>query len=123
MTTLCHLIGTPYMPSFKGRILILEDTGEAPYRIDRMLTQMKLAGCMEGIAGVAVGSFEDCGSINEIYGVIENIFNHYDIPILAGFDVGHSETNITFPVGLGATLDADKGVLSFHTSATKLFKI
>ncbi|MBW1847088.1 MAG: LD-carboxypeptidase [Deltaproteobacteria bacterium] len=119
LTTLCHLIGTPYMPSFSGRILVLEDTGEACYRIDRMLTQMKLAGCLDGIAGVAVGSFDDCGSMDELYGVIENIFKEYRIPILAGFDAGHGETNITFPVGLEATLDAGKGKLSFHTPAAK----
>jgi muramoyltetrapeptide carboxypeptidase len=119
LTTLSHLIGTPYMPSFNRRILVLEDTGEAHYRIDRMLTQMKLAGCLDGIAGVVVGSFDGCGSIDEIHGLIENIFKHSNIPILAGLDVGHSETNITFPIGLEATLDADKGILSFPTPATK----
>lgn len=118
LTTLCHLIGTPYMPSFNGAILVFEDTGEACYRIDRMFTQMKLAGCFDGIAGIALGSFDSCGRIDELYGIVENVFEEFHIPILAGFDVGHIKNNITFPIGLEATLDADKGVLSFHTSAT-----
>lgn len=118
LTTLCHLTGTPYMPSFNESILVLEDTGEAGYRIDRMLTQMKLAGCFDGIAGIALGSFDNCGRIDELYGIVEEVFEDLGIPILAGFDVGHIENNITFPIGLQASLDADKGVLSFHTSAT-----
>ena len=119
LTTLCHLIGTPYMPSFSGRILFLEDKGEACYRIDRMLTQMRLARCLDGITGLALGSFEDCGRMDELYSLIENIFKDDRIPILAGFDVGHGTHNITFPVGIEATLNADKGVLLFHSSATK----
>jgi len=119
LTTLSHLIGTPYMPLFKGCILFLEDTGEANYRIDRMLTQMKLAGCLDSIIGVALGSFDNCGSMDELYGVMETIFKDFRIPILAGFDIGHGETNITIPLGLEATLDADKGTLSFHVSAVK----
>jgi muramoyltetrapeptide carboxypeptidase len=119
LTTLCHLIGTPYMPPLNGRILILEDTGEATYRINRMLTQMKLAGCLDGIAGVVLGSFDDCGSMDDLYGVVKTFFTDSHIPILAGFDIGHGETNIMFPVGLEATLDADNGVLSFHSSAVK----
>jgi muramoyltetrapeptide carboxypeptidase len=119
LATLCHLMGTPYMPSFNGRILVLEDTGEAYYRIDRMLTQMKLSGCLDGIAGLALGSFDNCGSLDELYGFIKNLFKDSGIPVAAGFDVGHGENNITFPVGLEATLDADKGSLSFHVLATK----
>jgi len=117
LTTLCHLIGTPYMPSFKGSILVLEDTGEPCYRIDRMFTQMKLAGSLDGIAGVALGSFDNCGRIDEIYGIAENIFEAFQIPVLAGFEVGHHKNNLTFPIGLEASLDTDKGVLSYHTPA------
>ncbi|MBU4503297.1 MAG: LD-carboxypeptidase [Proteobacteria bacterium] len=118
LATLCHLAGTPFEPSFKGHILFLEDKGEPTYKIDRMLTQMKMAGFFEGIAGLALGFFEDCGEIKEIFSIVDNIFKHNDIPILAGFEAGHGRNNITIPFGITATLDSDKHLLSFHEVAT-----
>ncbi|TES90851.1 MAG: LD-carboxypeptidase [Desulfobacteraceae bacterium] len=118
LTTLCHLVGTPYTPSFNGKILLLEDLGEAPYRIDRMLTQMELAGCFEGLKGLVLGSFEECGQPDEIFRIVQEIFRDVDIPILSGFEIGHRGINITIPIGLGATLDADRQVLAFHEPAT-----
>ena len=118
LTTLCHLVGTPYAPNFKGKILLLEDVGEMPYRIDRMLTQMKLAGCFNSIAGLILGVFEECGHLNEIVEIFNNIFENANIPILAGFGMGHGEHNLTIPMGLGATLDTDKNRLLFHEPAT-----
>jgi muramoyltetrapeptide carboxypeptidase len=119
LTTLCHLVGTPYTPNFKGKILLLEDVGEMPYRIDRMLTQMKLAGCFNDIAGLILGAFKECGQLNEIVEIFDNIFDDLNIPILAGFGIGHREHNLTIPMGLGATLDTEKKQLLFHESATK----
>jgi muramoyltetrapeptide carboxypeptidase len=113
LTTLCHLIGTPFPPSFRNRLLFLEDRGEAPYRIDRMLTQLKLAGCLEGVRGLALGSFTDCGSYEEVLGIFSERFADADIPILAGLPVGHAEPNLTLPVGIKAVLDADGQTLSF----------
>lgn len=113
LTTLCHLIGTPFQPSFRGRIVFMEDRGEAPYRIDRMLTQLKLAGCLEGVRGLALGSFTDCGSYEEVLGVFGERFADADIPILAGLPVGHAEPNLTLPLGIRAVLDADGQTLSF----------
>jgi len=118
LTTLCHLVGTPYAPNFKGKILFFEDVGEMPYRIDRMLTQMKLAGCFNEITGLIIGAFKECGQLNEIVEIFNNIFDDADIPILGGFDMGHGEHNLTIPMGLGATLDTDKKRLLFHESAT-----
>jgi muramoyltetrapeptide carboxypeptidase len=108
LTTLCHLVGTPYAPKFKGKIVLLEDVGEMTYRIDRMLTQMKLAGCFNGIAGMILGTFKKCGQLNEIVEIFDNIFHDTDIPILAGFDIGHGKTNLTVPMGRVATLDTGK---------------
>jgi muramoyltetrapeptide carboxypeptidase len=113
LTTLCHLIGTPFLPSFRNRLLFLEDRGEAPYRIDRMLTQLKLAGCLEGLCGLALGNFTDCGSYEEVLGVFGERFADADIPILAGLPVGHAEPNLTVPLGVNAVLDADGQTLSF----------
>jgi len=118
LTTLCHMVGTPYGPNFNGKILFFEDRSEAPYRIDRMLTQMKLAGCFEGIKGLFLGSFEACGKLDEIFRIVQELFEDVSIPILSGFEIGHGRSNITIPIGLGATLDADRQILTFHESAT-----
>jgi len=119
LATLCHLVGTPFEPDLKGHILIIEDIGEPHYKIDRMLIQMKLAGCFEGLAGLALGSFEDCGKLEGVYRIVERVFKEYDFPVLAGFEIGHGKTNLTFPVGLKATLDADNHMLIYHSSATQ----
>ncbi len=118
LTTLCHLVGTPYAPSYNGKIVFFEDRGEAAYRIDRMLSQMKLAGCFEGLVGMVLGSFEDCGEFDEICRITAEMFKDAGIPVLAGFDIGHGKTNITIPLGIEATLDADQQRLTFHESAT-----
>ncbi len=118
LNTLCHLLGTPFEPGFKNHILLLEDRGEAHYRIDRMLFQMKLAGCFEGIAGLVLGSFEECGAPDGILQIFEDNFKDISVPILAGLDVGHGKQNLTIPFGIEATLDADKQILSFDQPAT-----
>jgi len=118
LTTLCHLIGTEFEPDYRGHILFLEDRGEAIYRIDRMLTQMKLAGRLNGIAGIALGSFEGCGPMDDIISVVENVFKDFHIPMLSGFNIGHGRNNLTVPLGLEATLDTDKRSLLFHNAPT-----
>jgi len=120
LTTLCHLTGTAFEPELAGRILVLEDRGEAPYRIDRMLTQMKLAGCFKDIAGLALGTFEKCGDEELIYRIFEEIFADDDVPVLAGLGIGHRARNLTIPLGIGATLDTDRRRLKFHQPATLL---
>jgi len=117
LNTLCHLLGTPFQPDFNGGILFLEDRGEAAYRIDRMLSQMKLAGCFNGLAGFILGAFEDCGDTDDIIRIAGDIFKDDKIPMLAGLAVGHGKRNLTIPTGLNATLNADLKVLSFHEPA------
>lgn len=114
LTTLCHLIGTPYQPSFRNRILFLEDRGEAAYRIDRMLTHLKLAGCLEGIRGLILGSFTGCGADEEIFEIVVDCLSEASIPILAGIPAGHAEPNLTLPLGVPAVLDADGHTLSIE---------
>ena len=118
LATLCHLVGTPFTPSFSNKILFLEDRAEAPYKIDRMLMQMKLAGCFQGLAGIVLGSFEDCGPVEEIFKSINDIFSDYPVPIIAGMNAGHGNPNLTLPMGIEATLDADRHRLSYHLAAT-----
>jgi len=118
LATLCHLVGTSCLPSYRGHILFIEERGEALYRIDRMLTQMKLAGCFDGLAGLLLGSFTDCGPAKEIYKVVTGIFDEMDIPVLAGFEGGHGKENITIPFGIKTTLDAGRKIISFKWQQT-----
>jgi muramoyltetrapeptide carboxypeptidase len=114
LTTLCHLLGTPYAPAFRDHIVFLEDRGEAPYRLDRMLTQMKMAGCFDGMQGLVLGSFKDCGAREEVWDIVAEMFADAEWPILAEVDAGHSEPNVTIPLGVEAALDAEGRTLVFE---------
>jgi muramoyltetrapeptide carboxypeptidase len=114
LSTICHLMGTPYLPSLKDCILFMEDRGEELYRIDRMLTHMKLAGCFNGLIGLAIGSFTECGPVKKVHNLIQDMFKEYDIPILAGIEAGHGKENLTIPIGLKIDLDTDRRTLSFN---------
>ena len=94
------------MPDFRSRILFLEDRGEAPYRIDRMLSHLKTAGCLQGLRGLILGSFEDCGPAGDVSEIAADILGDTDFPILAGFEAGHTDPNLTLPFGVEAVLDA-----------------
>lgn len=113
LATLCHLTGTSYFPDVEGNLLFIEERGEAVYRIDRMLTHMKMAGCFNGISGLVLGSFTDCGPVKEIFKIVTDLIGEFDIPVLAGFDGGHGKENITIPFGIRAMLDAGGKLLSF----------
>ena len=119
LTLLCHLTGTPFQPDLSGVILLIEDRGEEPYRIDRMLTQMVLAGCFDGLAGLALGAFTDCGSAEAVHRIVADRLGGLNIPILAGFDVGHETVNMTLPVGLPVKLDTRSGSLTFAGPAIR----
>ncbi len=114
LATLCHLAGTAYQPDFKDGILFLEDTAEKPYKIDRMLTQMRLAGYFKQISGILLGSFDNCGKVEDIYQIFTDIFKKEKFPILAGFKAGHDKTNLSFLIGRQAYLNADDKSLFFE---------
>ncbi len=117
LTILSHLLGTPFMPRYDGHLLFLEDCDEKPYRIDRMLTQMRISGCLDGITGLFLGEFKDCGSIDMIKAIITDIFQDMTIPIMGGFNIGHGRTNLTLPIGLLARLDTESRLLSYQEPA------
>ncbi len=111
LATLCHLLGTPFAPDFRDHILFFEDCNEPPYKIDRMLMQMKLGGFFDEIKGVVFGSFTDCGSRESIFKIVKNIFCDKNIPVMGGFEIGHGKTNMTIPIGGMAKLDTRAGKL------------
>lgn len=118
LTTLCHLTGIARGPRFDGHILFLEDRGEAPYRIDRMLTHMKMAGVFDRIAGMVLGDFSDCGSRVDVLDVFKEHFEKCDFPILAGLEAGHEKCNLVVPFGIEATLNSDDKLLFYHHPST-----
>ncbi len=119
LASLCQMAGTPWQPDFKGCLLFLEEVNEPPYRIDRMLSQLRFSGCLDGVAGVALGSLEGCGDRRTVF---EIVAEHVPpgVPVLAGLPVGHGKVNLTLPVGIEATLDADNMTLDYHESALAL---
>jgi muramoyltetrapeptide carboxypeptidase len=118
LTMLCHLLGTPLQPDFSGRLLFLEEVNEAPYRIDRMLVQMRLAGCFRDLAGLFWGDFVDCGRAQSIAEIIFAHFKESTYPVVTGFPIGHGRVNLTLPMGLEAVLTADPAQLRFVGPAT-----
>ena len=112
LSLICHLIGTPYMPSLKGAVLFIEDKGEPLYRIDRMLTHLRLSGVLEGLAGLLAGGFEDCDEPSAIDELLADTVAHLNIPVVTGLKVGHGLENITLPLGLTALFDAGELKLS-----------
>jgi muramoyltetrapeptide carboxypeptidase len=107
-------LGTPDMPDLSGAVLLLEDVQEPPYKVDRMLTQLRRAGALDGLAGVAVGQFTDCadGWDTTVADVLVECLGDLGVPVLGGLPIGHGPGQLTVPVGTRATLDADAGTLS-----------
>lgn len=115
LTVLSALVGTPYLPDFSGAILFLEDTNESEYRIDRMLTQLALAGILGKVAGVVFGQCSNCVNQDAGYGnftvyeVMEQHFAKLGVPAFQGAQFGHVGRQIPLPVGAMAEIDADAG--------------
>jgi muramoyltetrapeptide carboxypeptidase len=84
--------------------------------LTRMLIQMKLAGCFDCINGIVLGSFKGCGNPELVYRIFDDIFPKNCFPVIAGFDVGHDEPNLTVPFGIKASLDTVGGMLVFNES-------
>ena len=120
LSLIVTLIGTPYEPDFRGSILFLEDTDEAPYRIDRMLTQLWLAGKLQQAAGIAFGKFtkaDDDGNTFSIEEVIRMRCEPLGVPVIRGLMIGHVKDQTVVPIGLQAKLDADAGTLQLLEAA------
>lgn len=114
LTTISHMAGTPFQPNFSHSIFFLEEIAEEPYRIDRMLTQLKMAGMLEGVKGVVAGDFINCGSIHMIYDILLEIFDDENVPIMAGLGAGHGKTNFVLPFSSEVELDTHTASLRWY---------
>jgi muramoyltetrapeptide carboxypeptidase len=100
-------LGTPYArPSAAGGILAVEDVGEEPYRLDRILTQLLRSGWLDGVCGIVLGSWQDCGPYEEVRALFLDRLAPLGVPIVEEFGFGHCPSTITVPFGVPAVLDA-----------------
>jgi muramoyltetrapeptide carboxypeptidase len=112
LSLITHLLGTPFMPSAKGTLLFIEEKGEALYRIDRMLTHLRLSGFMARCEGVMIGTFEDCGDPAAVDALLEERLGDLGVPVMTGLPVGHGEENLALPIGVKAVLDTTQKTLT-----------
>jgi muramoyltetrapeptide carboxypeptidase len=114
LAVLTALAGSPYLPDFRGRILFLEDVEEAPYRVDRMFSTLKLMGALDQIAGFVFGECTDCepgdgyGSLT-LAEILDDYIRPLGIPAYSGAMIGHIRRQFILPVGGRVELDADAG--------------
>ena len=125
LTLISTTMGTPYEIDTKGKILLLEDTGEAPYRIDRMLVQLALAGKLADAAGVVWGTCTDCAPSRSSFEInlsfselLDELLGGIGKPVLAGVVFGHTKEKATIPLGVEAELDATAKTLTIVEGAT-----
>ncbi len=125
---LAHLVaimGTPYLPSFKGSILFLEDIGEEPYRVDRMMSQLRLASVLSQAAGILGGKFTDCApkdpakpslSVDDVFRELSALA---PTPFLVNLPFGHESKKITMPIGIRVRMDAAQRTVEFLEGAVR----
>lgn len=126
LSLICAMMGTPYEIDVKNKILFLEDVGEEPYRIDRMLSQLELAGKLKEASAIIFGEFKDCRpsdyqpSMVWDYTLSEVLISktkNLNIPVVYGMMIGHTPNQITMPIGVNAILDVDSKSLEITESA------
>jgi muramoyltetrapeptide carboxypeptidase len=113
LAVICGVTGTPFEIETAGRILFLEDISERVYRIDRYLSQLKLAGKLSAVAGILLGDFsyeagEKADEQSDIHALFKEYLGHLGVPVLAGFPAGHEQFNLALPMGALVKVDADQ---------------
>ena len=117
LSLLVTLLGTPFMPDLRGAILVLEDIHERWHRIDRMLTQLCLAGLLPSLAGLVLGQFTDCGPAEpgapalDLDAIVAELTAGSTYPVVSGLAYGHEAPKVSLPWGVRARLDAAEGTL------------
>lgn len=118
------MLGSPYFPDCKNKILVLEEIGEEPYRIDRMLTSLRLAGVFQQISGLILGKFTDCTPESPqqsftLEQVLKMHFEEVSFPVLYNPRIGHTQDHCTLPLGISLELNADLGTIRYLNPAVK----
>lgn len=113
LSVLCGIIGSQYVPSWKNKILFLEEVAEEPYRVDRMLTQLKLNGVFDQLSGVVLGQFKKCLAEEPNWAftveeVLDQHFGNLKIPVFSNAPVGHVKDKYILPIGQKVQIDTDK---------------
>lgn len=117
LALLSNTVGTPESRPAAGAVAVLEDTAEPAYRLDSMLTQLLRTGWFDGVAGIVLGSWADCGD-----GAVETLVERLDglgVPLLSGLPFGHGVPALTVPLGVEADLDAGAGTLTMRQPALR----
>jgi muramoyltetrapeptide carboxypeptidase len=120
LSVFSRLLGTAFMPPLEGAILLLEDVGESPYRLDRMWTHLELAGVFRKVRGIALGTFTACEQRDSGYTSVEvlrDLAAATALPCAAGFPIGHGDDNEPVPLGARVRLDATARTLTFLEAA------
>lgn len=120
LSLVTSLLGTPYEPCIKNKLLFLEDVGEKPYRVDRMLTQLRQTLDLKKAAGIVLGIFADCEGGKKSLSLMETLedrLGDLNIPIIYGMSFGHIDHQFTLPVGISAELDTQSATLKLLETA------
>ncbi|MGX5211538.1 S66 peptidase family protein [Streptomyces violaceus] len=118
LSLLASDLGTPHAhAAARGGLLLIEDIGESPYRLDRYLTQLLRTGWLDGVAGIVLGSWATCGPYEDLRAVLADRLGGLGVPVVEEFGFGHGEGALTMPLGLVAELDARTGTLTFDEPA------
>jgi muramoyltetrapeptide carboxypeptidase len=118
LSLLVTTLGTPYEVDTTGKLLFLEDTDEKPYRIERMLTHLKMAGKLDRLSGLVFGDFTRCEGegTRDVRQVIGELFAEAPYPVVMGMAAGHGQENLALPFGVKMALDGQAGTLSLSES-------
>lgn len=124
LSIVCSLIGTSYLPDFTKSILFLEETEEEPYRVDRLLQQLSMAGILDKLSGVVFGTCAKCEAEEPdksftLDEVLDFHFKNRNYPVIKGFAIGHIKDKFTLPLGVVAELNADKLSLTLLNDSVK----
>jgi muramoyltetrapeptide carboxypeptidase len=123
LSTVVSIIGTRYFPDFKDKILLLEDVGEMPYKLDRMLNQLRLNQIFEKVKGIILGSFIDCIEHDPnkktltLGEVADHYFSKLKKPVIYNFKHGHIKDFVTVPIGAMIKINATKNYVEINESA------